>query len=69
MAIAGGLALGTTLFSVSYWFGNTTSEWLGPVRWGIAALFLFSLFLFGKRNLDVYRAKKNETENGSRNTD
>src|ERR1700691_3112071 len=25
----------TFLFSASYWFGNSTSEWIGSIRWGI----------------------------------
>lgn len=59
MAIAGGLVLGTTLFSISYWFGNATSEWLGSARWGIAGIFLLTLFFIGKRNIATYREKKN----------
>lgn len=61
-AIAGGLLLGTFLFFVSYWFGNLTSEWIGPARWGIAVIFVLVLFFIGRRNLLAYRAKKNETE-------
>lgn len=64
MAIAGGLFLGTTLFSLSYWFGNATSKWIGSVRWGIAVVFLLSLFFIAKRNVAAYRARKNELENG-----
>lgn len=57
-AIASGLILGTTLFSVSYWFGNVTSEWLGPVRWGIALVFIMAIFFMGRRNLLAYQEKK-----------
>ena len=60
MAIAGGLILGTTLFSISYWFGTATSAWLGHIRWGIAIIFLFSLFFISKKNIASYRAKKKE---------
>ncbi|MBU6490675.1 DedA family protein [Patescibacteria group bacterium] len=49
----------TLLFYASYWFGNFTSSWLGPIRWGVAILFLIVLFLIGRRNLLAYRAKKN----------
>ena len=48
----------TLLFSASYWFGNVTSEWIGPVRWGIALLFLLILFVIARHNLRAYRAKK-----------
>lgn len=57
-AIASGLILGTALFSVSYWFGNVTSEWLGPVRWGIALVFIMAIFFIGRRNLLAYQEKK-----------
>ena len=50
----------TILFSASYWFGNLTSEWMGPVRWGIALAFLLGLFLIARHNLLAYRAKRNE---------
>jgi len=48
------------LFSVSYWFGSFTSGWLAHLRWGIAAIFLLSIFFIGRHNLRVYRAKKVE---------
>jgi len=50
----------TFLFSISYWFGNMTAGWMGPARWGIALLFLLTLFLIGRHNLLVYRAKRDE---------
>ena len=50
----------TFLFFVSYWFGSLTSTWMGPVRWGIALLFLLALFLIGRHNLKSYQAKKEE---------
>lgn len=52
----------TILFSVSYWFGNFTSTWVGPVRWGIAAVFLLALFLIGRQHLLAHRAKKNASD-------
>ncbi len=58
-AIAGGLLLGTILFSLSYWFGDVTSDWIGPARWGMVALFLLVLFFIGRYNLLAYRAQKN----------
>ncbi len=48
----------TLLFSASYWFGDFTSHWIGPVRWGIACVFLLTLFLIARHNLAAYRAKK-----------
>lgn len=50
----------TILFSISYWFGSLTSAWMGPARWGIALLFLVTLFLIGRHNLLAYRAKREE---------
>lgn len=50
----------TFLFISSYWFGNMTSAWVGPVRWGIALIFLLLLFFVGRHNLLAFRAKKNE---------
>ena len=50
----------TVLFTVSYWFGNVTSEWMGPVRWGIALAFLLVLFFIARHNLLAYRAKRDE---------
>ena len=64
LAIAGGLLIGTTLFFASYWFGNVTSEWLGPVRWGIAGVFLFMLFFIGRHTLFAYRTEKNGSNTG-----
>ncbi len=59
MAVAGGLVLETVLFSVSYWFGSFSSKWAGEVRWGIAGVFLFVLFLIARHNVLTYRAQKN----------
>lgn len=59
MAIAGGLILVTTLFTISYWFGSITSGLVGHIRWGIAGVFLLVLFFIGRHNLMAYRAKKN----------
>lgn len=55
----------TFLFSASYWFGTSTSNWLGPVRWGIAFVFLLLLFFIARHNLRAYRAKKNESGIGA----
>ncbi len=60
MAIAGGLVLLTTLFSISYWFGSITSGWVGHLRWGIAGIFLLTLFFIGRHNLLAYRTKRDE---------
>ena len=48
----------TILFSASYLFGNLTSQWLGPVRWGIAAAVLLLFFLIARHNFLAYRAQK-----------
>jgi membrane protein DedA with SNARE-associated domain len=48
----------TFLFFASYWFGNATSGWMGPARWGIALVFIIALFLLGRHNILAYRAKK-----------
>ena len=53
----------TVLFTASYWFGNLTSEWMGPVRWGIALAFLLALFFIARHNLLAYRAKRVELDN------
>lgn len=60
MAIAGGLFLEITLFSISYWFGSLTSGWVSHMRWGIAGAFLLIIFFIGRHNLLAYRAKRNE---------
>ncbi len=41
----------TLLFSAAYWFGNLTTEWVGPARWGIAIGCVALLFLLARRNL------------------
>lgn len=56
--IAGGLVLETTLFTISYWFGSFSSKWVGEVRWGIALLFLITLFFIARHNVRAYREKK-----------
>lgn len=56
----------TVLFSASYWFGNLTSEWVGPVRWGIAIAFVVILFLVARHNLLKVRAKKADSDAGVR---
>lgn len=57
-AVAGGLVLGTVLFSVSYWFGSVTSEWMRPARWIIALAFIVVLIYVGRKNLFVPRSQK-----------
>ncbi|MHB8710197.1 MAG: DedA family protein [Minisyncoccota bacterium] len=52
----------TFLFSASYWFGNLSSGWVGPVRWSIAIAFLLILFFIARHNLLAYRAKKNRAD-------
>lgn len=58
MVIIGGLILETALFSVSYWFGSFSSQWVGEVRWGVAGAFLVVLFFIARHNLITYREKK-----------
>ena len=59
----GATAVWTTfLFSASYWFGNLTSKWMGPARWGIALAFLLALFLLARHNVLAYQAKRNELD-------
>ena len=55
MAIGGGLTVLIALFSVSYWFGSVTSGWVSHLRWGIALVFLITIFIVGRHNLLVYR--------------
>ena len=62
MAIAGGLFLETTLFTLSYWFGSFSSKWVGEVRWGIAAIFLLVLFLIARHNVLAYRMKRDNPD-------
>jgi len=64
MAIAGGLILETTLFTLSYWFGSFSSKWVGEVRWGIAGAFLLLLFFIARHNLRVYREQKKSSDDG-----
>ncbi len=64
MAIAGGLILETTLFTISYWFGSFTSKWVGEVRWGIAAIFLLALFFIARHNIRAYREQKDMLGSG-----
>jgi membrane protein DedA with SNARE-associated domain len=58
----------TFLFTASYWFGNVTAGWMGPVRWGIALAFVLILFLVGRHNVLAYRIKRDElgTDDGIR---
>lgn len=58
MAIAGGVVLMVTLFSVSYWFGSFSSKWVGEVRWGIAGIFLLVLFFIARHNVRAYKANR-----------
>lgn len=56
-AVAGGLVLGTTLFSLAYWFGSVTTRWMRPLRWCIALLFILILFFVSRETLKSYRRK------------
>ncbi len=59
LTATGATAVWTTLlFCISYWFGHTTSGWLGSARWAIAALFIIALFFIARRNLRAIRARK-----------
>lgn len=58
MAIIGGLILEIILFTISFWFGSLTTAWVGPVRWGIAGVFLLILFFIARHNVRMYRAQK-----------
>ncbi|MFA5744902.1 MAG: VTT domain-containing protein [Candidatus Paceibacterota bacterium] len=49
------------LFFVSYLFGSVTSGWFSHLRWGIAVIFLLSLFFIGRHNLRMYRTRKAES--------
>jgi len=57
-AIGATLIWTTGLFYASYWFGSATSEWLGWIRYGLAAVFLLLLFFLGRHNLRSYRVPK-----------
>ncbi|MDO8593735.1 MAG: hypothetical protein Q7R59_02475 [bacterium] len=65
MAIAGGLVLETTLFTVSYWFGSFSSKWVGEARWGIAGVFLLVLFFIARHNILIYREKRDGLNSGA----
>lgn len=60
MAIVGSILWETILFSGAFWFGSFTAEWLGPMRWGVAGIFLIILFFIGRHNLLAYKKKKAE---------
>jgi membrane protein DedA with SNARE-associated domain len=62
MAMAGGLVLLTTYFTLSYLFGSVTSEWIGHARWGIAVVFVLTIFFIGRHNLLKYRVGSVELE-------
>ena len=62
-AIAGGLVLEASLFTLSYWFGSLSSKWVGEVRWGIAAAFLLALFLIARHNIRTYCEQKAVLDN------
>jgi len=52
----------TIIFSASYLFGSVSSGWLSHIRWGIAIVFLLSLFFVGRHNIRAYRARKTELD-------
>jgi membrane protein DedA with SNARE-associated domain len=56
-AVAAASVWTTLLFSVSYWFGNITSEWIGPARWGVALAFIAALFFAGRHNILARKIK------------
>ena len=56
----------TLLFSASFWFGNLTAHWIGPVRWGVALAALAGLFMLGRFNVRSYRSKKQELDSAGR---
>jgi membrane protein DedA with SNARE-associated domain len=64
-AIGATLIWTTFLFYASFWFGNLTSEWLGWVRYGLAAVFLVILFLAGRHNLRSFRVSKETDQSAS----
>jgi len=61
MAVIGSILWETLLFSGAFWFGSFTSEWIGPVRWGIMCIFLVIPFFIGRHTLKEYRSKKKES--------
>lgn len=58
MAVVGGLGWGTILFTLAYWFGHYSAQWIGPVRWGVAGLFILTLFFVARHNLRSYQARQ-----------
>jgi membrane protein DedA with SNARE-associated domain len=48
----------TFLFCISYWFGALTSEWIGPLRYGIAGIFSLIFICVGWYNFRTHLAKK-----------
>lgn len=52
----------TFLFFAFFWFGSFTAEWIGPVRWGIAIIFLTGLFLVGRHNIQALRKKRSAAD-------
>ena len=70
MAIAGGLVLLTTLFTLSYWFGSFSSKWIGEVRWGIAVLFILTIFFIARHNVNAYKKHRSgiDPNNGAMTT-
>ncbi len=61
-AMISGATVLMVLFSVSYWFGSLTTEWIGEARWGVAGIFLLVLFFLARHNLLAYRAKRSQLE-------
>ncbi len=58
MAIAGGLVLETTLFTLSYLFGSFSTKWAGELRWGVAAVFVLVIFTIARHNMKVYKERE-----------
>lgn len=62
--VVGGLLLEAGLFSISYWFGSLTTRWIGPLRWGVALIFLVILVYIARQNVLTYRKEKEEHTGG-----
>jgi membrane protein DedA with SNARE-associated domain len=58
MAMAGGLLLLTTYFTLAYLFGSVTSGWISHIRWGVAGIFVLVLFFIGRHNLLKYSSSE-----------
>lgn len=57
LAIASGLLLGSGLFAIAYWFSTSTTHWMRPVRWGLAAIVICILVVVSRNG---YRALRTD---------